>query len=104
METSTDIQMNNEANAPTIEHEPSDTNDVSADAVNGNDSSTVANNDDVENGNTAEALNDDESTNARDTNNSPVMEIEGIVQGEADNNVVQSAGHVNLTQDNNIKV
>lgn len=117
METSTEID--NDANAPSIEHEPStDTNDVSADAVNGNDSTTEANNDDdggsgggdgdgdddAKNGNTAEASNGDESTSAKDANNSPVMEIKGIVQGEADNNVVQSAGHVNLTRDQSIKV
>lgn len=85
-----------DANAP-IEHEPSDTNEISTDAINGND--ITENEADMENGNTDEAFIDDEA-NAKDTE----MEIKGIVQGEADNNVVQSAGQVNLMQDDNIKV
>lgn len=32
------------------------------------------------------------------------MEIEGIVQGEADNNVVQSASRLNATYDDDNKV
>lgn len=45
----------------------------------------------------------DEPTNRRDSNN-PVMEFEGIVQGEADNNVVQSAGQMSATDEETVKV
>lgn len=91
MESSTE-----DANAPS-EHEPPDTTEISTDAVNGNE--MTENQADIENGNADEALIDDEA-NAKDAE----MEIKGIVQGEADNNVVQSAGQVNLVQDDNIKV
>lgn len=41
--------------------------------------------------------------NAKETND-PVMEIEGIVQGEADNNVVQSASRFNAIDEEDNKV
>lgn len=46
---------------------------------------------------------ENDESNAKETNE-PEMEIEGIVQGEADNNVVQSASRINATYDEDNKV
>lgn len=44
-----------------------------------------------------------DETNAKDTSD-PVMEIEGVVHGEADNNVVQSASRFTAVDDEDNKV
>lgn len=44
-----------------------------------------------------------DESNTKETNE-PVMEIEGIVQGEADNNVVQSASRLTAMDDEDNKV
>lgn len=44
-----------------------------------------------------------DETNAKDAND-PVMEIEGIVHGEADDNVVQSASRFSVMDDEDNKV
>lgn len=52
-----------------------------------------------ENGNDSEQITGDD-LNGKETE----MEIEGIVQGEADNNVVQSAGQTNVIDADKNKV
>lgn len=44
-----------------------------------------------------------DETNGKDTSD-PVMEIEGVVHGEADNNVVQSASRLSSMDDEDNKV
>lgn len=73
----------------------SDSKQAAEDAANGNENDPSENGDD--NGN-------DDDASAKDAAASPEMEIKGIVQGEADDNVVQSAGQVDRTQDFNSKV
>lgn len=51
----------------------------------------------------AENQETNDETNAKDSND-PVMEIEGIVHGEADNNVVQSASRFSAMDDEDNKV
>lgn len=48
--------------------------------------------------------NDSEPTNEELNAKETIMEIEGIVQGEADNNVVQSAGQITIMDDDRTKV
>lgn len=51
----------------------------------------------------AENQETNDESNAKDSND-PVMEIEGIVHGEADNNVVQSASRFSSMDDDDNKV
>lgn len=54
-------------------------------------------------GNDQNHTSNDGTVNSKDTSD-PVGEIQGIVQGEADNNVVQSAGQFNMAEPESVKV
>lgn len=86
------------ANASDQPDDASDSNQAAEDAANGNENGPSENGD-----HNGDNENDDDA-NAKDAAASPEMEIKGIVQGEADDNVVQSAGQVDRTQDFNSKV
>lgn len=87
-----------------IEANETNENDTNENGTNDNDEETPAD-ETTEN----EKANDDDDQetnddgNAKDTSD-PVMEIEGIVHGEADNNVVQSASRVTAVDDEDNKV
>lgn len=93
------IQTTDESIQP-IEQETASTNATSDETENalGKENGNENENDES---NVDNPMNDE--SNAKETN-SPEMEIKGIVQGEADNNVVQSAGRINHLDDDNNKV
>lgn len=94
--------------------QPSEGNQTTDESIQPNEQETASTNatsDEMENALGKENENDEsnadnpmnDESNAKETN-SPEMEIKGIVQGEADNNVVQSAGRINHLDDDNNKV
>lgn len=80
------------------QHDDAETTDAKQENGADDDSEKNADNENQPN----QEKNEDES-NAKESNE-PVMEIEGIVQGEADNNVVQSASRLNAMYDDDNKV